>query len=298
MVSYGVLCRRLHVSCASQFKFWHTGIEIHKMPRKRAVHYKSRLCLHHYLNKDLLSQEKLRNFVSVKIPSSSGKLLENRHLYSRGKRLCCREAVSVLDMAACLHCVPLMTLHALVRYEELLPPITILFIVRIWVQTCSYKSQPGVVCYDRYKDKCRANVTIVFLSCLNIATELLPSIVSKLKLRVCFLYVCCLIAREGMNRFPPNLACLFLEIRKRTREGKNSRKVSWVWFPARAVPVARKLSTIEKRRQDKICLVWRGDCRDKNNPKNLSWFRYQMKTMSVAMQQSTIEERRLVSKNL
>jgi hypothetical protein len=38
------------------------------------------------------------------------------------------------------------------------------------------------------------------------------------------LFVCSLIAGEGINRFAPNLACLFLETRKRTQEGQNSEK--------------------------------------------------------------------------
>lgn len=49
----------------------------------------------------------------------------------------------------------------------------------------------------------------------------------KLKVSVCvFLYVCSLIAREWMSRFAPNLAFLFLESTKRTKEGQNSEQVS------------------------------------------------------------------------
>jgi hypothetical protein len=36
-------------------------------------------------------------------------------------------------------------------------------------------------------------------------------------------------------------------------------KVSWVRVPMKMVSVARKLSTIEERRQDQICLFQRGD---------------------------------------
>jgi hypothetical protein len=45
----------------------------------------------------------------------------------------------------------------------------------------------------------------------------------------------------------------------------NPEKLSWVRFPAKMVPVARKISTIEERRQDQSCLFRRGDHRNKGH---------------------------------
>jgi hypothetical protein len=86
--------------------------------------------------------------------------------------------------------------------------------------------------------------------------------------------VCSIRARERINLFAPNLVCLFLETRKRIYIGQNSGKVSWVRVPVTAVCVARKLITIEERRQDQSCLFQRADYRNKgHNPANLSWVR-------------------------
>jgi hypothetical protein len=94
----------------------------------------------------------------------------------------------------------------------------------------------------------------------------------KLKLRVC-LCVYSLIAWERIHRFAPNLAWLFLETKKRFWEGQNSEKLSWVPVPVRAVPVARKLSTIEERRQDQSCLFRSGNYKNKgHNPENCPGF--------------------------
>jgi hypothetical protein len=79
------------------------------------------------------------------------------------------------------------------------------------------------------------------------------------------LCVCSLLARDRIHRFVQTLACLFLETSKRTQEGHHSGKLSRVWVPVRAVPVARKLSTIEERRWDQSCLPRREDGRNKGH---------------------------------
>jgi hypothetical protein len=57
-------------------------------------------------------------------------------------------------------------------------------------------------------------------------------------------------------------------MRKRFQKGQNS----WVRVPVRMVPAARKLSTIEERRQDKNCLFLRGDYKNKgHNAEKLFW---------------------------
>jgi hypothetical protein len=54
------------------------------------------------------------------------------------------------------------------------------------------------------------------------------------------------------------------------RRVKNSRKCPDVRFLVKACPIARKLSTIEERRQDPSCLSRRGDYRNKvHNPQTL-----------------------------
>jgi galactose-1-phosphate uridylyltransferase len=68
-------------------------------------------------------------------------------------------------------------------------------------------------------------------------------------------------------------------------------------FPVRAVPVPRKLSTIEERRQDQSCLFQRGDFRNKgHNPEKLSRVRVLTRMVSVARNLSTIEEQRQENK--
>jgi hypothetical protein len=69
--------------------------------------------------------------------------------------------------------------------------------------------------------------------------------------------------------------------------------VYWVRFPVRAVPVARKRSTIEERRQDQSCLFERWDYRNEGRkPPKLSWVRFPVKMVSVDRKLITIEERR------
>jgi hypothetical protein len=119
----------------------------------------------------------------------------------------------------------------------------------------------------------------------------------KLKLWVCiFVFICMflysLIAREGINRFAPNLVYLFLETRKRIQEGQNSGKMSRVRFPVRAVPLARKISTIEERRQDQSCFFRRGDYKNKGYNPDISWVLFPAKMVSVARKLITTEERR------
>jgi hypothetical protein len=113
---------------------------------------------------------------------------------------------------------------------------------------------------------------------------------SKWKLWV---FGCSLLTRERMNRFAPNVACLFLETRKKTQQDQNSGKLSWVRVLVRAVPVARKLSTIEELCRDQSCLFQRGDYRNKrHSTQKLPWVRVPVKIVSVARKVSTIEERR------
>jgi hypothetical protein len=64
--------------------------------------------------------------------------------------------------------------------------------------------------------------------------------------------------------------------RKEILDRSNSGKMSWVRVPVRAVPVARKLSKIE-RRDDRSCEFRRGDNRNKgHNPKTV-WVRVSVK---------------------
>jgi hypothetical protein len=107
--------------------------------------------------------------------------------------------------------------------------------------------------------------------------------------------VCSLIARERIHRFSPNFAFLFLETKKRIYEGQTPKMCSEFRVPVRAVPVARKLRTIEERRQDQSCLFRRGDYTNKghNHDKNLSWVLGPVKMVSVARKVSTIDERRI-----
>jgi hypothetical protein len=53
-----------------------------------------------------------------------------------------------------------------------------------------------------------------------------------------FIYVDSLFVRERIYRFAPNLASLFFDTRKRTKQDQNSGKMSWFRFSLRAVPVA------------------------------------------------------------
>jgi hypothetical protein len=85
--------------------------------------------------------------------------------------------------------------------------------------------------------------------------------------------VCSLTARERIYQFAQNLACLFLETRKRIQKRGNSENLSLIRVPMNIVSVARKLSTIEERRQDQSCLFRKGDYRNKGRkPRNCSGF--------------------------
>jgi hypothetical protein len=95
----------------------------------------------------------------------------------------------------------------------------------------------------------------------------------KLKLYICAcicmhacVYVRTLIAWKLIHHFAPNLACLFLETRKRFSCGQKSENVSLVRLPVRVVSVARELSMIQERRQDKNCLLRRDYRNEGHNP--------------------------------
>jgi hypothetical protein len=106
-------------------------------------------------------------------------------------------------------------------------------------------------------------------------------------------FVSSLPAWERINRFAPNLSCLFLETRKRTKEGQNAGKASWIRVPVRPVPLARKLSTAEERRQDQSCLFRKVYYRNKDqNCEKLSCVRVPVKIIPVARELNTIEEQR------
>jgi hypothetical protein len=145
-------------------------------------------------------------------------------------------------------------------------------------------------------------------------------------------YVCSLIAREGTNRFAPNMGCLFLVIGKRAQKGQNSGNVlssipgkggscssenkhdrgtapicfeqmttetnatipkKLFWVRVpMKISVPQKLSMIEQR-SDQSCLFRRGDYRNKgHNPEKLFWVRVPVKIVSVPRKLSTKEERR------
>jgi hypothetical protein len=54
-----------------------------------------------------------------------------------------------------------------------------------------------------------------------------------------YVYVCSLIAREGINHFTPNLAYLCPETRRTIYKGEYSEKVSWVRVLVRVVSEAQ-----------------------------------------------------------
>jgi hypothetical protein len=53
--------------------------------------------------------------------------------------------------------------------------------------------------------------------------------------------------------------------RDNRNKGQNPEKLPWVRFPVKMVSVARKLSTIEERRQDQNYLFPRGDFESKHH---------------------------------
>jgi hypothetical protein len=65
-------------------------------------------------------------------------------------------------------------------------------------------------------------------------------------------------ARKQINRFAPNIVCLFLETKKRIQGCQNSGNVFRVRFTARAVPVAGKLSKMEVKRKEQRSFVGEG----------------------------------------
>jgi hypothetical protein len=108
-----------------------------------------------------------------------------------------------------------------------------------------------------FESRQKTDCFVAFGSLLNIE---IVCVCASVRLCVC---VCSVLTRERINRFAPNLACLFLKTRNKTQKGQNSGKMSRVRVPVRAVPVARKLSTTEERRQDQSCLFRGGDWRTK-----------------------------------
>jgi hypothetical protein len=74
-------------------------------------------------------------------------------------------------------------------------------------------------------------------------------------------------------------------------EHDNPEKLLWVRFPMKMVSVARKLSTVEERRQVQSCLIRRGDYKNKGHDTGkLSWVRVLTKMFSVFRKLITIEE--------
>lgn len=72
---------------------------------------------------------------------------------------------------------------------------------------------------------------------------------------------------------------------------KLRKNVSWVRFPVKMVFVARKLSTLQGRRQDQSCLFPRKELwKRKSQPLKLPWIRFPVKKVSVAKQISTTGE--------
>jgi hypothetical protein len=64
-------------------------------------------------------------------------------------------------------------------------------------------------------------------------------------------------------------------------KGHNPENLSWVRVPVKTVPVARKLSTIE-RRQNQSCLFRRSNLMNiDHNPENLSWAQVPVKMISA-----------------
>lgn len=72
--------------------------------------------------------------------------------------------------------------------------------------------------------------------------------------------------RTEKNRFPPNLACLFLETRKIFLKCQSSEKVSAVRNVVRVISVPRRLSTTDSRRKDHKCLGEKIDLTKITNP--------------------------------
>jgi hypothetical protein len=81
---------------------------------------------------------------------------------------------------------------------------------------------------------------------------------------------------------------LFVSKRRLLKQRPQPRKPVWGSTPGE--DLARKLGTIEKRRQDQSCLFRRVDYRNKGqNPENLSWVRVPVK-ISLAWKLGTIRE--------
>jgi hypothetical protein len=105
------------------------------------------------------------------------------------------------------------------------------------------------------------------------------------------MHVSSLIPRERIHRLQKTWHAYFLRPGRDFRKVKTPGEVTWVRVPVRAVPVVRKLSKIEERRQDQSCLRRRGDYRDEGqNHENLSWVRLPVKLVHVPRKLSTTEK--------
>jgi hypothetical protein len=116
---------------------------------------------------------------------------------------------------------------------------------------------------------------------------------SYIYIQLKFVCVCSFIVRKRYTDLYHTWHAYSLGPGREYRGMKSPGKVSWFRVPVRTVPVARKLSTIEERRQDQSCLFRRGDYRNRAHyPKHLSWVQVPMKMVSGARKLNTIEERR------
>jgi hypothetical protein len=72
--------------------------------------------------------------------------------------------------------------------------------------------------------------------------------------------------------------------------GYNPENLAWAWFPVKMVSVARKLRTIEERRQNQRCLFRRRNYKNKDQKSENSWVLFPAKMVSAARKLSTIEQ--------
>jgi hypothetical protein len=93
----------------------------------------------------------------------------------------------------------------------------------------------------------------------------------KFKLWDC-MYVRSLIAREQINRFAPNLACIFLETRQRIQKGRNSENTVISSSPGEVASCSSETTQHEEQGRDKRRLFRRKDYKKKgHNLEKVSW---------------------------
>jgi hypothetical protein len=110
----------------------------------------------------------------------------------------------------------------------------------------------------------------------------------KRKIEIVGTYVCSLLAWERMTQFSSDFACFCIWTKKRW----NFEKVFWVRVPVRVVPVPRKLSAIEERRQDRSCFFRRRNCwNEGNNREGLPWIRVPVNMVSAANSETNHDRR-------